>query len=161
MAQDTVQKSQTLRIIPETETFSPSTKYLGNRKIEAVFAIRRDSKGPRYEKRSLFDFSKVSDEQMHILAMYGAKVRVQAVLRTLSPDVMLNPETLSTIDVLGDVIEGERSPSDPASAATKGLMKALGVSEEVARSILADAKTTVEKTKAAGNKPQPKTVKAA
>ena len=152
MAQDTVQKSQTLRIIPETETFSPSTKYLGNRKIEAVFAIRRDSKGPRYEKRALFDFAK---------AMYGAKVRVQAVLRTLSPDVMLNPETLSTIDVLGDVIEGERSQSDPASAATKGLMKALGVSEEVARSILADAKTTVEKTKAAANKPQPKAVKAA
>ena len=70
---------------PETETFSPSTRYLGNRKIEAVFAIRRDSKGPRYEKRALFDFSKVSEEQMHILAMYGAKVRVQAVLQTYRP----------------------------------------------------------------------------
>lgn len=161
MAQDMVQKLQTLRAIPDSETFSASTKYLGNRKVEAVFAIRRDSKGPRYEKRALFDFSKVNEEQALLLAMYGAKVKVQAVLRALSPEVMLNPETLSTIDVLGDVIEGERSSSDPATAATKGLMKALGVSEEVARGILSDAKATVEKTKVAAQKPQPKVTKAA
>jgi IS30 family transposase len=60
--------------------------------VEAVFSIRRDAKAPRYEKRATFDFS------VYLLAMYSAKVKLQAILRNLSTEVMLRSETLSTID---------------------------------------------------------------
>ena len=83
--------SPKLRVIPEAENFSAKTTYKGKGIIEATFALRRGEGQPRYEKDCTFDFSRVSEEQLYLLAMYGAKVKVQAVLRAMLPEAMLNP----------------------------------------------------------------------
>jgi hypothetical protein len=144
-----------LRMIPDSETFSAVTKYLGQKKVEAVFSIRRDAKAPRHEKKALFDFGKVSEEELFLMAMYSAKVKLQAILRNLSSEVMLNSTTLAAIDVKADLLEADKAPSDPVTAATKSIMKATGLEEAAAKAVLDQAKT-----KAAATKPQPK-VKAA
>ncbi len=131
--------SAKLRVIPEAENFSAKTVYKGKGIIEATFALRRGEGQPRYEKESTFDFSRVSEEQLYLLAMYGAKVKVQAVLRAMSPEAMLNPKTLQRVDVLADVLEASRQPKDPIEAAVRSMMKALGITEEKARAMLASA----------------------
>src|SRR6478672_6577163 len=102
-----------LRVIPESETFSATTKYLGSKKVEAIFSLRRDAKSQRFEKKAAFNFEHVTEEELYLLAMYACKVKLQAILRNLSPEVMLNPQTLSTIDVRRDLLEADRAPSDP------------------------------------------------
>src|SRR5262245_1694481 len=94
-----VTQSNQLRVIGNSETFSSTTRYTGSKRVEAVFSIRRDAKSPRYEKKTLFDFSGGSEEQLHLLAVYGAKVKLLAILRALSPEVMLNSQTMSVVDV--------------------------------------------------------------
>ena len=131
--------SPKLRVIPEAENVSAKTLYKGKGIIEATFALRRGEGQPRYEKESTFDFSRVSEEQLYLLAMYGAKVKVQAVLRAMSPEAMLNPKTLLRVDVLADVLEASRQPKDPIEAAVRSMMKALGITEEKARAMLASA----------------------
>jgi hypothetical protein len=81
---DKVIQANQLRVIGNSETFSAVTKYINPKKVDAVFSIRRAAKSPRYEKKTMFDFGSVSDEQLHLLAMYGAKVKLQAILRALS-----------------------------------------------------------------------------
>ena len=146
-----VTQANQLRVI----TFSATTRYTGPKKVEAVFSIRRDAKSPRYEKKALFDFSGVSDEQLHLLAMYGAKVKLQAILRALSPEVMVNAQTMSVVDVKKDLLDVEKASGDPTTAAIRSIQKATGLDEAAARAMLEQAKT-----KAAANKSQPK-VKAA
>jgi hypothetical protein len=109
----------TLRLIPAGEQFSSVTEYLGNGKVNAVFAIRRHENGPRYAKKCLFDFSRVTEEQLHLLAMYGAKVRVQALLRGISEAEMLNPSTYATVDVSSM----PKAPRDSEAAAFSSLLK--------------------------------------
>ena len=137
--------SPKLRVIPEAENFSAKTTYKGKGIIEATFALRRGEGQPRYEKECVFDFSRVTEEQLYLLAMYGAKVKVQAVLRAMSPEVMLNPKTLQRVDVLADVLEASRQPKDPIEAAVRSMMKALGITEEKARAMLASASAEGEK----------------
>jgi hypothetical protein len=140
--------SPKLRVIPEAENFSAKTIYKGKGIIEATFALRRGEGQPRYEKECVFDFSRVTEEQLYLLAMYGAKVKVQAVLRAMSPEAMLNPKNLQRVDVLADVLEASRQPKDPIEAAVRSMMKALGISEEKARIMLtsaADAEKKVAK----------------
>ena len=151
----TMTQATQLRVIPDSETFSAVTKYLGQKKVEAVFSIRRDAKAPRYEKKALFDFSKVSEEELYLLAMYSAKVKLQAILRNLSSEVMLNSTTLAAINVKADLLDSDKVPTDPITAATKSIMKATGLDEAAAKAVLDQ-----DKTKAAATKPQPK-VKAA
>jgi hypothetical protein len=139
-----------LRVIPDFETFSAHAKYLGGKKVEATFSIRRDAKAPRYEKKATFDFSRVTEEELHVMAMYSAKVRLQGILRALSPDVMLNSETLSKIDVKADLLEADKAPADPITAAVRSIMKATGVTEEAAKAILDQAKSKADKAKGAG-----------
>ena len=141
-----------LRVIPDSETFSAQTKYLGHKKVEAVFSIRRDAKAPRYEKRATFDFSKISEEELYLLAMYSAKVKLQAILRNLSTEVMLRSETLSAIDVKADLLDADKAPSDPVTAAVKSIQKATGLDESAAKALLDQAKAKAEgqKPKAAG-----------
>lgn len=128
----------TLRQIPDGENFSAKTEYVGNKTVNAVYAIRRHEKGPRYEKATLFDFGNVTEEQLYLLAMYGAKVKVQAILRALSPEAMLDPKTLSTVDVATDVIGAKITQGDPMTVAIRSLMK-MGVSEAAARAAIAEA----------------------
>jgi hypothetical protein len=141
--------SPKLRVIPEAENFSAKTIYKGKGIVEATFALRRGEGQPRYEKETTFDFSRVTEEQLYLLAMYASKVKVQAVLRAMSPEAMLNPKTLQRVDVLADVLEASRQPKDPIEAAVRSMMKALGISEEKARTMLASAadaeKTVVKK----------------
>ncbi len=136
-----------LRAIPDAENFGARTAYKGKGKgiVEATFALRRGEGQPRYEKDCVFDFSKVSEEQLHLLAMYGAKVKVQALLRAMSQDAMLNPKTLQRVDVLADVLEASRQPKDPIEAAVKSMTKALGITEEKARAMLATASADADK----------------
>ena len=150
------QAADKLRVISDSETFSAVTKYLGNKKVEATFSLRRDAKAPRHEKKATFDFSKVSEEELYLLAMYASKVRLQAILRALSPEVMLNPQTLSSIDVKVDLLEADRAQGDPVSAAVRSIQKATGLDEGAAKLLLDQAKT-----KAAAQKPQPVKGKAA
>jgi len=145
-----------LRVIPDSETFSATTKYLGAKRVEAVFSLRRDSKSQRFEKKAAFNFEHVTEEELYLLAMYACKVKLQAILRNLSPEVMLNPQTLSTIDVRRDLLEADRAPSDPVTAAVKSIQKATGLDEDGAKALLADAQK-----KAAAQKPQPAKGKAA
>ena len=134
-----------LRVIPDAENFSAKTAYKGKGIIEATFALRRGEGQPRYEKTAVFDFTRISEEQLYLLAMYGAKVKVQASLRAMSPEAMLNPKTLSTVDVLSDVLEASRQPKDPIDAAVRSMMKALGITEEKARAMLATAAAEADK----------------
>jgi hypothetical protein len=143
-------QSAQLRVIPDSETFSAQTKYLGNKKVEATFSLRRDAKSVRHEKKATFDFSKVTEEELYLLAMYAAKVKLQAILRNLSPEVMLNSATLAVIDVKADLLEADKAPADPVTAAVRSIMKATGVTEEAAKAILDQAKSKAEKAKGAG-----------
>jgi hypothetical protein len=145
----------TLRIIPDSETFSAITKYLGNKKVEANFSLRRDAKSPRHEKKATFDFSKVSEEELYLMAMYSAKVKLQAILRNLSPEVMLNSATLAAIDVKADLLEADKAPSDPTTAAVRSIQKATGLDEGAAKALLDQAKA-----KATAAKPQQPKAKA-
>jgi len=128
-----------LRELKDGDSFTSVTDYLGNQKVNAVFSFRPYEKGPRYVKECLFDFSGVTEEQLYKLAMYGAKVKVQLVLRSLSRDVMLDPKTLSTVDVLVDVVQSNRSATggDPVAAAIRTLARRAGVTEETLREALA------------------------
>jgi len=63
MVIDKVTQANQLRVIGNSETFSATTRYINPKKVEAVFFLRRDAKSPRYEKKTLFDFSGVSEEQ--------------------------------------------------------------------------------------------------
>ena len=67
----------------------------------------------------MFDFTGVSEEQLHLLAMYGAKVKLQAILRALSPEVMLNAQTMSVVDVQKDLLDIEKPSADPTTAAIR------------------------------------------
>ena len=146
----------TLRPILDSETFSAQTKYLGQKKVEATFSIRRDKDAARFEKKAVFNFAALSEEELYLMAMYSAKVKLQSIMRALSPEVMLNPQTLSNIDVKADLLEVDRLPQDPVTAAVRSIMKATGLEEAGAQALLADAQK-----KAAAQKPQPKAVKAA
>jgi hypothetical protein len=77
--------------------------------------------------------------------MYGAKVKVQAMLRAMSLEAMLNPKTLQRVDVLADVLEASRQPKDPIDAAVRSLMKALGITEEKARAMVSTAAAEADK----------------
>ena len=139
-----------LRMIPDSETFSAQTKYLGGKKVEATFSIRRDAKSQRFEKRAVFSFAAVTEEELHLMAMYAAKVKLQAILRAMSPDVMANASVLSTIDVKVDLLEAEKAQVDPVTAAVRSIQKATGLDETAAKLLLDQAKT-----KAAAQKPTP------
>jgi hypothetical protein len=139
-----------LRIISDSETFSASTKYVKPKMVEAVFSLRRDKDAPRYEKKAVFNFSAVTEEELFLLAMYACKVKAQALLRALSVDVMLNPQTLSQIDVKQDLLLADKAPGDPVSAAVKSIIKATGLDETAAKGILDQAKQKAEKAKGAG-----------
>lgn len=134
-----------LRVIPDAENFSAKTVYKGKGIVEATFALRRGEGQPRYEKACVFDFSRVSEEQLHLLAMYGAKVKVQASMRAMSQEAMLNPKTLQRVDVLADVLEASRQPKDPLEAAVRSMTKVLGITEEKARAMLASAAVEADK----------------
>jgi homospermidine synthase len=126
-----------LREIPAGENFSAVTQYLGDRKVSAVFAIRRAEGKPRYEKKCLFDFSGVTEEQLYLLAMYGAKVKIQSRLRDVGEAEMLDPNTLATVDVLADVVQAPRNSVDSVTAAIRLLARKSGATEDDVREALA------------------------
>ena len=64
-----------LRVIPDSETFSASTKYLGQKRVEATFSIRRDKDAARYAKTATFDFTAVTEEELYLMAMYVQRRR--------------------------------------------------------------------------------------
>lgn len=118
MSQDVV---QTLALVDGT--FSPKTEILDHNTVKCVYAIRKNEKAPRYVKESTFDFSDVSREQLLLLAMYGVKVKTQSLLRDMSDPAYLNPATLRDVNVLRDVVNAQRAPADPATAAKRALSK--------------------------------------
>lgn len=131
-----VSKSQALRLIPEGENFSPGEVWEGDQ-CTATFAVRRVRNGPRYEKVVTFDFSGVTREQLLELSMYHVKVWTQRVLRATKQEDMLNPNTLSTVAVLQDIVHGVRRSGDPVGAAFRTLARQFGITEDKAREIFA------------------------
>lgn len=89
------------------------------KKVDAAFSIRRDAKSSRYEKKTMFDFGGVSHEQLHLLAMYGARVKLQAILRALSPEVKLSARTLSVVDGKKDLLDVEKAAADSTTTAIR------------------------------------------
>ena len=124
----------TLRTIADSETFSATTKYLGQKKVEAIFSLRRDAKSQRFEKKATFDFEHVTEEELYLLAMYACKVKLQALLRNLSPEVMANAQTLASIDVKRDLLEADKATADPVTAAVRSIQKATGLDESRSQS---------------------------
>jgi hypothetical protein len=133
---ETITKPSQLREIKDGDQFSADTVYNGDKTVTGVFSIRRFAGGPRYEKRCIFDFSGVTEEQLYLLAMYGVKVKVQSLLRDMSEDVMLDPKTLSTVDVQVDVVEAERQSADLATQLQR-VMRRAGVSADIVQEALA------------------------
>ena len=99
----TTQANQ-LRVIPESETFSATTKYVGSKKVEAIFSLRRDAKSQRFEKKALFDFSNVTEEELYLLAMYACKVKLQA----LTDRFQFSAQLLLVFDCQSPGLEGIR-----------------------------------------------------
>ena len=124
-------------------------------KVEAIFSLRRDAKSQRFEKKATFDFEHVNEEELYLLAMYACKVKLQALLRNLSPEVMANAQTLASIDVKRDLLEADKVAADPVTAAVRSIQKATGLDEAAAKALLDQAKS-----KAAAVKPQPQKAKA-
>jgi hypothetical protein len=120
-----------------------------------VFALRRSEAEPRYRKETIFDFSTVSDEELIHLAMYTCKVKVQALLRNMPQEQMVHPDTLSRIDVKADIIQAQPRSANPMSAAIRSLVKT-GISEDVARQMLADAHEKANKGKDEGKRERAK-----
>jgi hypothetical protein len=96
--------SNQLRRIGEGEAFSARNEYLGNRKMKSTFGFRRSAGEPQFEKVITFDFAGLSEEQLIGLCMYGLKVKVQSMLRALEPAAMLDANTLSSVNVLKDIL---------------------------------------------------------
>lgn len=138
-------------MIAEDQAFSASNEYLGNRRVRATFAIRRSEREPRYRKEIELDFSSLAEEQLIQLAMYACKVKVQALLRNMPPEQMLDADTLATVDVAKDLVEASKKAGDPISSAVRSLMKT-GLDEATARAMLADAQAKATKKKEDGKR---------
>lgn len=115
----------TLRQIPDSENFRRKDDWLpGTEKVRSVFAIRADKDAPRYEKVTVFNFEGVSPEQLMLLSCTnGVVVWVQRMLRDLGPEGMLNPSAFAEVNVLKDIIEGDRVPVDPKVRAERALAR--------------------------------------
>lgn len=124
--------------------FSPKTEIIGPRKVKATFSIRRSQDEPAYQKTVTFDYSDVSNDELLLMAMYQAKVKLQALLRAMSPEKMLDPATYSVCNVKSDLLEAPARTVDPDGAAIRALTK-VGVDEATARQMVADAKTKASK----------------
>lgn len=144
-------KTNQIPVIADDQAFSASNEYLGNRKVKATFAIRRSEREPRYRKEIELDFSNVTEEQLIQLGMYACKVKVQALLRNMPPDQMLDADTLAKVDVAKDLVEVPKKSGDPISAAVRSLMKT-GLDEATARAMLADAQAKATKRKEDGKR---------
>lgn len=144
-------KITTIPMIEDGKAFSATNEYLGDRKVKATFAIRRNESEPRFRKEIELDFSKVSDEQLIQLTMYGVKVRIQSLLRAMPAETMLHPDTLAKVDVLADIIDAPSKASDPLTGAVRSLMKT-GLSETEAMAVLEVAHRKAEARKSEGKK---------
>ncbi len=144
-------KQAQIPIIAEDQAFSARNEYLGNRKVKAIFAIRRSEREPRYRKEIELDFSSVAEEQLIQLAMYACKVKVQALLRSMPPEQMLDADTLANVDVAKDLVEVSKKAGDPISSAVRSLMKT-GLDEATARAMLTDAQAKATKKKEDGKR---------
>jgi hypothetical protein len=110
---------------------------VSKRKVEATYKWRPFENGPVASKTSVFDFTNCTEEQIMLLAMYGAKVKIQAALRDLAnadPNRQIPTDTFKTVDVLNDVINTSRKAVDPKARAIAALRR-LGVDAETITSI--------------------------
>ena len=147
-------KITTIPMIEDGKAFSATNEYVGNKMVKAVFAIRRSESEPRFRKEMELDFSKVSDEQLIQLAMYGVKVKVQSLMRAMPVETMLHPDTLAKVDVLKDIIEAPSKVGDPLSQAVRSMMKATGLDEAGAKELLATAAAKADARKQGGKQAQ-------
>jgi len=144
--------AKTLKQIGEDESFSNSVEFLSGKKVKSTFSFRRSAQEARYAKEIVFDFSKLSEQQLLELALKAVQIKAQAMLRALDPAVMLDATVLTEIDVLKDVVSAEKKGADPVGQAIKSLMKATGCTEEVARDMMNAAKQRADARKTDGQK---------
>lgn len=101
--------------------------YLGGKKVRSRFKWRPSSNGPEFTKESTFDFSGCTEEQVLFLAMYGAKVKVQAILRNLAnanPSGKVDPRLYDNVNVLQDIVNAVSAKADPVASAIAALRRA-------------------------------------
>jgi hypothetical protein len=60
---------------------------------------------------------------------------------------MLRSEILSAIDVKADLLDADKAPSDPVTAAVKSIQKATGLDESAAKALLDQRSSSAEMTK--------------
>jgi hypothetical protein len=124
--------------------FSATNEFVGPKKVRCTFSVRRSAEEPAYVKTCVLDFSSMTDQELVTMALYGAKVRLQAALRGLSPEAMLNPSTMAEINVKTDLLERPRVQADPDARAVAALVK-VGIPE-------AEARKMIEQGRAAKNR---------
>lgn len=104
--------------------------YLGNKRVKARFKWRPHADGPQYTHEAVFDYSKLTEEQLFMLAQDSATIKLQAKLRNAAaaaPGGKLDPRLYQTVDVLADVVTASRS--DPIAQMVLAMRKA-GVDEK-------------------------------
>lgn len=113
-----------LRQIPDNENFKRKDEVIDGDSIRVTFAVREDAESPRFEKSITFDYTGVSREQLMLLsATNGVVVWAQRVLREMGPGLS-NPQNLSTVHVLDDIISGpSRVSVDPETRAKRAFSR--------------------------------------
>lgn len=111
---------QSLRKIPDGENFKRKDEYLGDGKVRVTYAVRAEAQSPRYERQTVFDFSGVDEEQLCLLCCTnGVVVWVQRMLR--EGNKVTDPSAYTEVNVLQDIIEGDRAVIDPETRARRAL----------------------------------------
>lgn len=91
----------------------------------------------RYAITTVFDYSNCSRSELLELATASAQIIIQSKLRAMK-DGALQPHCFNNVDVKRDIIEAQKTPIDDETRSIRALARAAGVSEEDARTILAD-----------------------
>lgn len=108
----------------ETDAVTRSTQINVDAKtVTATYFVRKSDGGPRHSLHTVFDFSNVSMAELYGLAMYGVRVKAQAMWRARDINPLEPNKGFERIDVKSQIVDASRAPRDPAVAATNMLDK--------------------------------------
>ena len=131
----------------DTETMARATIVdVAKKHVTATYNIRKSNGGPRHTLTTVFDFSDVSTSELYQLAMYGVRVKTQAMWRARDIDPLRPNVGFERINVKTQIVDATRAPRDPATTATNMLDK---LSPEQLAEILAKYGDKIPKRKAA------------
>lgn len=114
--------------------------------VTATYNVRKAEGGARHTLNTVFDFTNVSMAELYGLAMYGVRVKAQAMWRARDIDPLHPNRGFERMDVKSQIVDATRAPRDPAAAATNMLDK---LSPEQLAEILAKYGDKIPNRKAA------------